>query len=493
MASPAKRDQAGVDSSPNDQVREGAARVGQSTPGPAELISFDSDVDPLAFLGNLIRDYGDTLRYTTKFGPCFLFVHPAAVETILHRENYRRASLSKMMLGEGLLTSEGQRWKSQRRLMQNDFVRPRITKFAGLITRRTTHTENDWQSAANAADEVDIMAAMTDLTLRIIVEALFSDDLNDQLASQLCDAVTQSLNILGRISWTIFGIPVSFTPGNTAVFAAARQVLDAACFEMIARRRARQSADRPRDLLTLLIEDESATDSASDRRLRDQIATMMVGGHETTALALSWTWKLLAENPHVEAQLHQEIAAALNGRTPELADVPKLSYASAVFQESMRIYPPVWNMARVASESDVVRGHFVPRGACVLISPWFTHRHEAFWPRPDVFDPTRFIEPAGPGHRYAFFPFGGGRHQCLGMHLAQLEGTLILAQLAQRFRVRPIAGQTIRPSLGITLRQTPHLHAVLEPRSLTPAPPQTAPSPTAPLPIPRVQAISVAV
>jgi cytochrome P450 len=467
MECPAKRDLAGVDPSPNDQVREGAAHAGQSTPGPAEPVSFDADTDPLTFLSNLIRDYGDTVRYTTKFGPCFLFVHPAAVETVLHRENYSRASLAKIMLGEGLLTSEGHRWKSQRRLMQNDFARPRIASFAGLINRRTKQTEDDWRSAANAADEVDITAAMTRLTLKVIGEALFSDDLQDELASQLCDAISRSLDVLGRISWTVFGIPVSFTPNSTAVFTAARQVLDSTCFEMIARRRALQPADRPRDLLTLMIEDENAEDPTANQRLRDQIVTMIVSGHETTALALSWTWKLLAENPHVEVQLHQEIDAALNGRTPELADVPKLAYASAVFQESMRLYPPVWNIARVASESDMVQGHQVPRGARVLVSPWFTHRHEAFWPRPEVFDPTRFIEPAGPGHRYAYFPFGGGRHQCLGIHLAQLEGTLVLSHLAQRFRIRPIAGQVIRPDQGVTLRQKPHLRATLEPRSMT--------------------------
>ena len=303
---------------------------------------------------------------------------------------------------------------------------------------------------------------MTRLTLRIIVDALFSDDMGDDDAARLCEAVTQTINDLGRISWTIFGAAPCFTPDSAAEFAASKSWIDSKCHEMIGRRRSQKSADRPRDLLTLLIE-AGGDDAAADQYLRDEIVTMLVGGHETTALVLSWAWKLLAENPDIAAQLYAEVDAVLAGRPPCGADVPKLAWSRAIFQEAMRLYPPVWYMARVASEADVIDGHPIPRGACVMVSAWFTHRHEAFWPRPQEFDPTRFLKPA-PLHRYAYFPFGGGRHQCLGMHFALLEGTMILAQLATSFAVRPSAGQDVRPQPGITLRQTQNMRTTIEVR-----------------------------
>jgi cytochrome P450 len=171
----------------------------------------------------------------------------------------------------------------------------------------------------------------------------------------------------------------------------------------------------------------------------------------------------LAEHPAAETRLHEELDVALGGRTPQLADLSNLPWTRAVFQEALRLYPPVWYMARVAQADDVLDGHAVPRGACVMISAWFTHRHAAFWDQPEQFDPGRFLTPATPlPHRYAYFPFGGGRHQCLGNHLAGIEGTLILARLAQQFRVRPIAGQRIRPAPGITLRQSPGMQAMVE-------------------------------
>ncbi len=234
------------------------------------------------------------------------------------------------------------------------------------------------------------------------------------------------------------------------------------CYDLIARRRTLHASQRPRDLLTLLIEAETETGPMTDLQLRDELVTLLVGGHETTALALAWAWKLLAEHPTVANEMHREIDAVLAGRAPCLADLPKLAYVQAVFQEAMRLYPPVWYMARVANEKDVLHGHQIPPGACVLISPYFTHRHRAFWKSPNQFDPTRFINrDVSSQPRYTYFPFGGGRHQCLGMHFSMLEGVQILAQLAHRFEVRPIKGQDVQPDPGITLRQKPLMHALI--------------------------------
>ena len=196
-------------------------------------------MDPLEFLGKMLSQYGDAVRYQTKFGPCFLFVHPVHVQTILHSENYRRATLVKMMLGNGLLTTDGQQWKSVRRLMQKDFLPAAIAPFAGIITQETRKTASAWQDAAASDQPVDITRAMTRLTLRIVLQCLFSTDLSEQQATVLCDAFTQTILQTGVLSSTIFGVQVNFSPSSVAQFAASKKIVDDACFEMIALRRPR--------------------------------------------------------------------------------------------------------------------------------------------------------------------------------------------------------------------------------------------------------------
>ncbi len=458
----------------------GNGAVHLSTPGPAGLISYDANVGPIAFLGDLINQYGDVARYQTRFGTCFLFIHPQHVETILHRENYRRASLVKMMLGDGLLASDGPRWRSQRRLMQRDFLGPAIAPFVSVMTRETTRTIAEWSASAAAAQPVDVTTAMTRLTLRIVVDALFSDDLNDNAAAELCAAITLTINDLGNISWTVFGVPVQLTPERNASFASGKKIIDTTCYDMISRRRATPPAQRPRDILTLLIEAETDAGPMDDRQVRDEIVTLLVGGHETTALALAWSWKIIAEHPQIEAMLHAEIDAVLGDRPPTLADLSKLPYTTAVFQETMRLYPPVWYMARVANQDDIIHGHAIPRGACVLISTWFTHRHKDFWPNPEAFDPSRFLTSQKQQFRYAYFPFSGGRHQCLGMPFALMEGTVILAHLAQQFRVRPInSAHRFNP---------PPASPCAKPQDCWQACPPDATQPPLPLPVPRERA-----
>ncbi|HEX5243291.1 MAG TPA: cytochrome P450 [Tepidisphaeraceae bacterium] len=417
----------------------------------------------MTFLKKLLDEHGDVVRYQSRFGPCFVFVNPVHVQAILHDENYRRASLVKMMLGDGLLATDGPYWRSQRRLMQRNFLPPGIEPMVANMVQRTSMLAEKWNAAARARQSINVMADMTRLTLQIVVESLFSNDLPDGKMTDLCAAVTQTIEDLGEISWTIFGTPMHFAPGASEKFAAGRKVIDQTCYEMISARRAMPQDQRPRDLLTLLI--ESGDGSMSDRQLRDEIVTMLVGGHETTALALSWAWKLLAENPQVESQLHDELDQTLQYGPPSMENLARLSLSRAVFQESMRLYPPVWYMARVANEEAVVDGHPIPRGACIMVTAWFTHRHSDYWPDPERFMPQRFIDPNVLQHRYAYFPFGGGRHQCLGMHFANIEGAIILATLARQFRVVPLVGQEVRPMPGITLRQSPPLRAVIELRN----------------------------
>lgn len=431
------------------------------TPGPAGLVSFDPHADPAAFLEHLVEQYGDVVRYQTRQRPCFVFVRPEHVQAVLHGENYRRASLVRMTLGDGLLASDGPRWRSQRRLMQPDFFADSVAPIASIIAAQTTRLAVAWRQSAFASDAVDVSSDMTVLTLRVIVAALFSEELSDARAAELCAAVTRTIDEPGRLSWSVFGAAVFMTPAGTASFTAGKKAIDAFCYDLIARRRAMTPQGRPRDLLTMLVEAPTPDGPMTDLQLRDEIVTMLVGGHETTALSLAWTWKTLAGERAILAALQREADAVLAGRPPELADVARLPYARAVFSETMRLYPPVWYISRIAQEDDSIGGHAIPRGACVMVSQWLTHRRAEFWPEPARFDPGRFIDPTSPRHRYAYFPFGGGRHQCLGMHLALMEGTMILAQLAQEFVVHPINADEIKHEWSITLRQSPGLRATI--------------------------------
>jgi cytochrome P450 len=433
------------------------------TPGPSSVISFDGYVDPLKFLGQLWQQYGDVVRYQTRFGPCFLFVYPRDVQTILRNETFRRGSLIKMMFGDGLLVSEGPRWKSQRRVMQGDFLPRSVAPLVPVMVREAARTADAWRQAAVAGHTVDVSIDMARLTMRIIVKAMFSDDLSESEVAELCAAVALAVSEQGKLSWLVFGIPAHFTPESAANITSSKAVLDAAAYEMIRRRRLVASCDRPQDILTLLIEADTDSGPMSDPQIRDEIVTLLIAGHETTALSLTWAWKAIAEHPDIEMTMHRELDQVLGGKCAELEDAARLTWTRAIFQETMRVYPPVWYMARVASEDTLVHGHVVPRGANVLISPWFTHRHKEFWPDPERFDPTRFVSsPAQATHRDAYLPFAGGRHICLGMHFALLEGTLVLAQIAQEFRVRPVNAQEIRPNGGVTLRLSPGLSATIE-------------------------------
>jgi cytochrome P450 len=433
----------------------------RQAPGPDGLVTLAEPADPLRFLAGLLERYGDVVRYRTQFGLTYLFVRPEHVDSILSCENYRRASLVKMMLGEGVLAADGPGWRQQRRLMQKDFHPARIRPFVGRFAAEVDRTAQDWRARLDSRPHIDLTDEMTRLTLRIVVATLFSEDLSEEREAELCGAITTAIHDLGAISWTVFGVPLQFSPHRNASFNAAKKIVDDTSYEMIARRRA--SANRPPDLLTMLIEAETADGPLDDIRLRDEMASMLIGGHETTALALTWAWKLLSEHPQIELRLHNEIDRVLGGRKPTVDDLSQLRWTGAIFNEAMRLYPPVWYMARVAAADDVIDGYAIPAGACVLISAYFTQRHPEFWPEPERFNPRRFLHNEERSrHRCAFFPFGGGRHKCLGMHFASMEAVVVLAHLAQWFRIRPIDARAVQPDPGITLRQKPNIVARLE-------------------------------
>lgn len=441
----------------------GAVQDTLTAPGPEGVLAYDTSGSPLKFTGDLFHTHGDVVRYGTRFGSCFLFSRPEHVQTVLRSENYRRNSLFRVILGDGLLSSNGPHWRSQRRLMHSDFAPRRIAALTSMMVRETERTAMQFRAASSSGTEIDVFDAMTQLTLRIVIAALFSDALEEQEEKDLCIAITKAMDDLTKISWMVFGTPVQFTPARNAEFSSARSIIEGVCLSMMERRRRMPPDQRPQDLLTTLIESATEDDPKEDRRIRDEMVTMLIAGHETTALALTWTWKTLSEHPEAEAKLHEEVDRVVNKGTAEATAFTALPWTRAIFQETMRLYPPVWIISRVAVAEGVVHGYSIPKGASVLLPIWFMHRHAGFWSEPEKFMPERFL-PDRSYDRDAYLPFGGGRHTCLGMHFAMLEGTLVLASLARDYRLRPTNGPAVEPLPGITLRQAPNMLAVVEAR-----------------------------
>ena len=401
----------------------------------------------------------------------FIINEPSAIRHVLldNAANYRKSELTRRLLepglGRGLLTSEGETWRRHRRIMAPAFDRRSIESYAPVITAVTRDLLTRWDALPDAS-ELDVGAAMMHTTLHIISRAMISAN-----SDQIVDVVERGV---GRYQMTVrpslldlLGFPAWFTNflsgrrGTAQVFGE----FDAAVDELIDSRAhgaATQPQDPTKDLLARLVaaRDGESGGGMSAKEVRDEVVTIFMAGHETTAQALTWAWYLLALHPAVEAKLHQELSAVLDGRTPQNEDIAKLRYTRMVIEESMRLYPPAHTMAREPVAADEVLGHRIPKGSIVLISPWLLHRKASLWPEPHRFNPERFAaEPA----RFTYIPFGAGQRICIGAAFAMTEAILILAMIAQRYRLglkpeRPIEPQgliTLRPRNGMpmTLRR----------------------------------------
>jgi cytochrome P450 len=424
---------------------------------PAELLLGHAPAfnrDQLGFLMRLARNYGDLvpLRFTPFRG---LFVnHPDLIEEVLVTRNrsfvkslaMRRA---RPLLGNGLIVSEGDFWLRQRRLMQPAFHRERIAGYGQVMVTYAQQLVADWQSG----DVKDIQQEMMRLTLQIVGKTLFDADMAGD-AREVGAAVAAALESMqARITGLQMLLPDAVpTPAVLRLRRAARR-LDVLVLRIIAERRA-SGQDRG-DLLSVLLQARDGDDGSgmSDRQLRDEVMTLVIGGHETTALALTWTWYLLAEHPQVEAALHAELDDVLKDRAPEVADVARLPYCNAVIAEVLRLYPPLWATGREAIEDTRVGAMKVRRGTVVLLSPWTMHRDGRFFSEPDAFRPERWLDGLAQRlPRFAYYPFGGGPRQCIGNAFALTEATLLLGTIAQRYRLTLVPGQTVSPVPTSTLR-----------------------------------------
>lgn len=433
-----------------------------SPPGPRGTLLAgnlrDLRRDPLRFLMTSTLRYGDIVSYRFAFLTGYLLNHPDYIKYVLqdHSQNFNKASFDykplKWILGEGLLTSDGTFWLRQRRLVQPAFHRKRIATFGTLITDATAAMLAAWQPFAARGQPLNIAGEMMRLTLRIVGEALFGTDVSDKVDVVGRSFTALSEDIITRIRSLVIIPPHLPLPRNRR-FQAELRALDEVVYAIIDERR-RQPEDTG-DLLSMLLlaRDEETGEQMDNRQLRDEVLTLLLAGHETTANALAWTWYLLSKHPAVARRLQTELVAVLGGRRPTVDDLPNLTYTRMVLEETLRLYPPAWITSRNVLAADTIGGYRIPARTTVFLSPYTMHRHPAFWENPEGFDPERFTsERSAARPRFAYFPFGGGPRMCIGNNFALMEMQLILATVAQHYQLQLVPGHPVEPEPLITLR-----------------------------------------
>lgn len=425
--------------------------------------------DHLGFLTRCAREYGDVVGLRFVNVPVYLLSHPDHIEYVLVKNNRnfiksRGERVSLGFLGGGLLTSEGSFWRCQRRLAQPAFHRERISFYGEVMVKSTERMAVGWRDG----EARDVHRDMMRLTLEIVARTLFGVPLKPAEFEEVGGALAVIAERFTGWGGVFFQVPEKVpTPGNLRFKRALRQ-LDALIYGIIrGRRESGEEAGFRGDLLSMLLaaRDEETGEGMSDKQLRDEVMTIFLAGHETTANALSWAWRLLAEHPEAENRLHNELGEVLADRPPTFEDLSRLRYADTIVKESLRLYPPAWAFGREAVEDCEIGGCHVPAGTQLIMSQWVTHRDPRYYDAPTEFRPERWADGLAERlPRYAYFPFGGGPRLCIGQSFAKMEAVLLLATMAQRFRLRPVPGEQVKPQPSITLRPRNGMWMVLQRR-----------------------------
>jgi len=408
--------------------------------------------NPIFLFQHLAREYGDIAHYKIGWNHIVFLNHPDYIREVLvvQNDNFikeRTVRRTKMLLGEGLITAEGAQHRLQRQVAQPAFHRQRVPEYARTMVDEGVRTRDSWRDG----EQRDIAIDMMHLTLNVVAKTLFATDLGDEVR-ELADAINRIMRLynflvmLPAAEWL-----VHMRPPGLAAFVRARKRIDAVVYRMIeAHRREHVNSGSLLDLMLAASPDRSA---ASEQSLRDQVITIFLAGYETVANALSWTWYLLSQNPDCERCFHNEIDRELHRRQPTFEDVPRLRYVEMVLAESMRLFPPAWAMGRYALNDFQLGEFFLPAKTTLLMSQFITHRDPRFFPDPLRFDPERFTPEAKARRtKFTYFPFGAGFRQCIGESFAWMEGVLLLATIAQEWKLKLLPGHPVEPEPLITLR-----------------------------------------
>ena len=398
----------------------------------------------------------------------FLVNEPAAIRHVLldNAANYQKTEITRRILepglGRGLITSEGETWRRHRRTMSPAFDHRSIVSNVSIMTGAAQELLADW-SRRGAGASIEIATAMMQVTLNIISRTMFSSDSDHIVAIMERGAGRYQAKMRPNIM-DFVGLPAWLAGiGRLRVVDRTLGEFDREIDRLIKMRSSHPEGGR-KDLLARLIaaRDEQTGGGMTAQEVRDQVITIFMAGHQTTAMAMTWTWYLLSQYPAEEAKLHAELQTVLGGRTPNSEDLSRLTYTRMVVEESMRLYPPVHTIAREALADDTLAGRHVPKGSSVLIAPWVLHRHRQLWHNPGRFDPERFLpEQTAARPRFSYLPFGGGRRICIGAAFAIAEATILLATIGQRFRPRLVSGHPVEPQGLITLRARHGMKMVL--------------------------------
>jgi cytochrome P450 len=397
-----------------------------------------------------------------------LLSHPDAIEYVLvrHASNFLKSRdyrALRQVLGKGLLTSEGDPWQKSRKLIQPAFRRESIASYADIIMDSAARAMNGWRDGETR----DIHQDMMGLTLEIVAKCLFGSDVSGR-ADGVGRAVAIALKDFPAQALLAFILPESAPVPRSPWLRRATKHLDDTIYSIVRRRRT--AGKHSNDLLQALLDSQDEQGAhMTDQQLRDELMTLFLAGHETTANALTWTWFLLSQDPAAEQRLHEEIRSVLGDRPPSISDLPRLAYAEMVMKESLRLYPPAYAIGRLAIDEFELNGYRIPAKTNLIMLPWVTHRDPRFFPNPERFDPERWREDAGRASRiprFAYFPFGGGPRVCVGAGFAMMEAILLLAAIAQHFTFKLAPGNPVAVFPSVTLRPKDGMKMIVAAQSM---------------------------
>lgn len=436
--------------------------------GSAKLFAEDS----IGFCEKYIPEYGGIFQLKSiffklipNFYGLFMVADPTMVKRVMqdNNKNYvksRAYDVLKVLLGEGLLTSEGDFWRKQRRLIQPSFHRDRLASFVKIKTDACQNMINSWNKLPAGA-EADVSSSLMELTLTIVCRAMFSSDVGDAMDVVNREFDKANENLIQRVVNPFpipYWVPLPHVQEEKRGYDAIKQVVA----DIVEKRR--KATRKYDDLLAMLMEVEDAEtgERMSNKQIQDEVITIFLAGHETTAVALTWLMHCLDENPEVEAKLAEEEQRVLNGRTPQLQDLHDLEYTKMVIDETLRLYPPAWIIGRHALDEDELGGYRIPKNTNCIIPVYYIHRDPNIWNEPNKFIPERFNKQNSQGrHKFAYFPFGGGPRLCIGNNFALMEMQLIVPMIIRAFRLRKPKGFEFRKEPLVTMRPSPHMKMII--------------------------------